>query len=511
MAVAAPAAHHARRYRGTLGARLDEPWTGWEGGMRTACGWTWAALCVLGAVGATASAGEPETLTVDWPVASFELEAPVAAAVWLNVGAAGAERALQVGAEPTYVVARPSVVGGEQPPDLGAEQVRARLPAPLRGVRISAVGPDTLAILPKPAERGALRDALPRLLEGPRLELRFVVQPTSRRTAPLAHDQPAPRVTWPGSEAEFDAFVAKEAARWEQAEAEMRPYEPSRPGLTLARGAKIGSEEMPEWVVLEVPQGADDFTARDIASASVIRDLRGAPAVGFEVQAERRAAFKSFTERSVGLPLAIVVDGRVLTAPVVGSPLDQRVEITLGRAEWKDMQAQAERLSAILGEARAGRLDLVAVLEPAGPARRRLRVPLGAHATLPVSMWVGNQAPRSHLVKRTDGGLLTMGDTALALLAARATGELRAPWADTPWRQVTRKDMGAVLLAMAQAAKGDALARADALELAGLLDGEDPPVIAALEAAAKDPSPYVAAVAADAARRRRPPREPAPR
>jgi len=253
--------------------------------------------------------------------------------------------------------------------------------------------------------------------------------------------------------------------------------------------------QAPDWVVLEVPSAAEQFSAADLAGASVSRGELGQPVVRMEIRPERRNAFEVFTRRNVGLSLALVLDGHVLVSPVLRDALRDSVQITLGLRTFAELSAEASRLAATLNAARQGPLELLAVLEPGSPGRRRLRVPLGKRTSLPVRVKVADAMPRAYAASLVDRSLLGLRETAEVLLAAQATGQLRAAWADQHWLAVTRLDMGTVLLDLAGRAEDDELARADALELAALLDAEDPRVVAALDAAKEDPSPHVMATA----------------
>jgi preprotein translocase subunit SecD len=61
-----------------------------------------------------------------------------------------------------------------------------------------------------------------------------------------------------------------------------------------------------------------DLTGADLASASVVFDkTSGKPAVGIEFTKEGAAKFAALTEKNVGKPLAIILDGTVVSAPIV--------------------------------------------------------------------------------------------------------------------------------------------------------------------------------------------------
>ncbi len=59
-----------------------------------------------------------------------------------------------------------------------------------------------------------------------------------------------------------------------------------------------------------------------IASAEVQRDDSGRWVIAFELTESATAGFKTFTANHLGQPLAIVLDGRVLSAPVVQAAIE---------------------------------------------------------------------------------------------------------------------------------------------------------------------------------------------
>ena len=77
-----------------------------------------------------------------------------------------------------------------------------------------------------------------------------------------------------------------------------------------------------------------DLTNKDIAKATEEPDLPGRPAIMFFFTKEGAKKMENLTEKHKGKPLAILVDGKVICAPIIQSKLSDRALITgLGTAE----------------------------------------------------------------------------------------------------------------------------------------------------------------------------------
>ncbi|GAB6066306.1 protein translocase subunit SecD [Aquifex pyrophilus] len=103
---------------------------------------------------------------------------------------------------------------------------------------------------------------------------------------------------------------------------------PSRKDLEkkLTRDTEIlPSREGDEWFLLEkVPV----ITGKDLKTAYVGVDELGQPAVNFELKSEAAEKFGEFTEKNIGKRLAIVLDNKVVSAPVIRSRISDRGQIT---------------------------------------------------------------------------------------------------------------------------------------------------------------------------------------
>ncbi|MFN3947584.1 MAG: protein translocase subunit SecD [Aquificaceae bacterium] len=80
-----------------------------------------------------------------------------------------------------------------------------------------------------------------------------------------------------------------------------------------------------EWFLLEkIPV----ITGADIKTAYTTTDEFGMPAVGFELTDRGSRAFAEATEKNIGRRLAIVLDKRVISAPVIRSRISDRGQIS---------------------------------------------------------------------------------------------------------------------------------------------------------------------------------------
>ncbi|MDQ7039215.1 MAG: protein translocase subunit SecD [Aquificota bacterium] len=87
----------------------------------------------------------------------------------------------------------------------------------------------------------------------------------------------------------------------------------------------LPSREGDEWFLLDrVPV----ITGSDLKTAYISQDEFGRPAVGFELKSESAGKFGDFTMRNIGKRLAIVLEGKVVSAPVIRSRISDRGQIT---------------------------------------------------------------------------------------------------------------------------------------------------------------------------------------
>ncbi|AAC07060.1 protein translocase subunit SecD [Aquifex aeolicus] len=87
----------------------------------------------------------------------------------------------------------------------------------------------------------------------------------------------------------------------------------------------LPSRDGREWFLVEK---APVITGQDLKTAYVGVDNLGQPAVNFELKGEAAEKFGKFTEQNIGKRLAIVLDRKVVSAPVIRSKISDRGQIT---------------------------------------------------------------------------------------------------------------------------------------------------------------------------------------
>lgn len=86
------------------------------------------------------------------------------------------------------------------------------------------------------------------------------------------------------------------------------------------------------------------MTGADLRSASVITDQLGQPAISFELSPEGADIFADFTTNNVGRYLAIVLDGQVISAPVISSPITTGSGVIEGSFTFEEANSLAVQL-----------------------------------------------------------------------------------------------------------------------------------------------------------------------
>jgi preprotein translocase subunit SecD len=79
-----------------------------------------------------------------------------------------------------------------------------------------------------------------------------------------------------------------------------------------------------------IVQRSASVTGRDLKNADVRRDENGRPAVHFDLNAEGGQKFGRVTEQNIGRLLAIILDGRIVSAPTIQSRIADSGQITGG-------------------------------------------------------------------------------------------------------------------------------------------------------------------------------------
>ncbi|HET9269659.1 MAG TPA: protein translocase subunit SecD, partial [Vicinamibacterales bacterium] len=115
------------------------------------------------------------------------------------------------------------------------------------------------------------------------------------------------------------------------------------PDLQLIPGAGDTGGGGTPGTVFYVVRRASVVTGRDLRNARPTLDENNLPAIGFSLNSEGARKFGAATEANIGRQLAIVLDGRVTTAPVIQSRISDE-----GRISGSFTQQEAQDQSLVL-------------------------------------------------------------------------------------------------------------------------------------------------------------------
>ena len=87
-------------------------------------------------------------------------------------------------------------------------------------------------------------------------------------------------------------------------------------------GTEVLVEETGGQTVYYLVRSEPVITGRDLRSARAVRDEWNSPGVGFSLARDAAQRFADVTRAHLGRPLAIVLDGRVQSAPIIEGPID---------------------------------------------------------------------------------------------------------------------------------------------------------------------------------------------
>ena len=97
----------------------------------------------------------------------------------------------------------------------------------------------------------------------------------------------------------------------------------------------LGSTQVQQGDTIDLERYPPMFSGDQIKSATVGTDQNDRPAVGFVLRPAGRSAFAAYTADNVGSYFAIVLDGVVVTAPVIQNAIPGGdVQITGGGVGW---------------------------------------------------------------------------------------------------------------------------------------------------------------------------------
>ena len=154
----------------------------------------------------------------------------------------------------------------------------------------------------------------------------------------------------------FDAFKEMELSRFLAAAKAARAYAPFDAryrvvprewSFALAQTERA----VDRFVVLEEPKNRDDrFGGEILENVRPGPDKNGRPGIFYRVRTAYGDAFATWTGANVGLPIGIVLDGMLQSAPILNSPLHDAVVITLGGGSMESRvgRERAERFAEAL-------------------------------------------------------------------------------------------------------------------------------------------------------------------
>jgi SecD/SecF fusion protein len=158
----------------------------------------------------------------------------------------------------------------------------------------------------------------------------------------------------------FDAFKKAEVDRWREAREKAKEYKLFDKRYRLVQrerpGAAPGSvpTNVADFAVLEEPSKPEqNFGGKSITDIKPGPDERNRPGVHYNIKVDYQKDFGDWTEENIGLPMAIVLNEEVHSAPRINSRLDTSVVISLGGGgfgarETERLENEAKQLVAIL-------------------------------------------------------------------------------------------------------------------------------------------------------------------
>lgn len=187
------------------------------------------------------------------------------------------------------------------------------------------------------------------------LIFRIEVLPT-HRYGRRGDDRPAPRLAqkashpWQGTDDEFDAFKKSEVEKFKLARDTATAYVPTRARYFVVPKDGTDEDALSDFVVLEQPENATfRFDGGILKNPRTGKDEKGKPCVLYDVKTDFQNVFSQWTGENVGLPMAIVLNEKFNTAPVINSALSDSVQITLGSGRpWNELEKEAENITTIL-------------------------------------------------------------------------------------------------------------------------------------------------------------------
>jgi preprotein translocase subunit SecD len=220
------------------------------------------------------------------------------------------------------------------------------------------MGPFGLAVLPGAGFEvgfGSLSETDEKLVQGliarrGTLEFAIEVLPDSVYVAMLspAEAPPARLGLWSGTPEEFATFKAAEWDRWKKMQSEPGGYTPSRSDMRLVRMRDRDGTHVEHYRLVEHKPADERLDGRILKDAVQMTDQTGRPAVVFDIRRNYQGVLASFTRSNIGLPLAIMVDDALVSAPRIMDTLSTNVQISMGTKAHAELLRDARDLATVL-------------------------------------------------------------------------------------------------------------------------------------------------------------------
>ena len=187
------------------------------------------------------------------------------------------------------------------------------------------------------------------------LKFRIEVRPDSMYTS---GEDGAPRRTnvWEGTAEQYSTFMEAEQKQWRAARERGEEYVPTNPKYRLVK--YLDREAF--ILVEEVNFPGKGFDGGILTNPVVGRSDLNRPVVWYEVKNDFQNDFGVWTEANIKLPMAIILNDQVKSAPIIQDKLTKNVQITLGTGSNTQLEKEAKELVAVL---QTGSLKIQPVLE----------------------------------------------------------------------------------------------------------------------------------------------------
>ncbi|MCA9316930.1 MAG: hypothetical protein KDB73_15695 [Planctomycetes bacterium] len=169
--------------------------------------------------------------------------------------------------------------------------------------------------------------------------------------------------TFPATEAGLAAYLAHEVDRYLAARRAKLVYQPTDARYELVFGPKQDDWSVENAHLLEAERSPFTFEAATVHSVRVGMDhLNNGPTVLYDLTGVGAERLGKWSERNLGLPAAIIVDGRWTIAPRINGRLTNSVQISMGPGTREAAEAEAkQRVASLLGPVSSVALSVLSI------------------------------------------------------------------------------------------------------------------------------------------------------